>query len=450
MKIALAHFRVGETDGVSLEMAKWRSVLEEIGHRVYYISGTPDYGEIYIPELNYRHPENLRFVVNGYDQMNDFPDEDSFKHNLMAFAEKIEKQLEQVIRNYDIQLLIPNNIWSLGWGLPAGVAFARLVDKLNLPCIAHHHDFYWERERYSQPNYSCVDEILQKYFPPQSKLISHVVINKIAQAELKERRGINSTVIPNVFDFRQGLWETDQFNQDFRARFGIGDSDLVVLQATRVAERKAIELAIELISELEDKRSEIIGPLYNGRNFSEKSRIILLMVGLLEANHNYLEFLKELAKKRGVEIIWANSLIKAQRTELMKDKFYSLWDAYAIADLITYPSILEGWGNQFLEGLFAKKPMVVFEYPVYQSDIKELGFSVVSLGSTYQFQQNGYIQIPPEKITTAARDLIPYLKDHKYRQQVVENNFSLGGKYLSFRVLRNLLEDLLTKQNIFN
>jgi len=53
MNIGLAHFRVGETDGVSLEMEKWRKVLERMGHKVFFISGTPNYGEIYIPEMSF-------------------------------------------------------------------------------------------------------------------------------------------------------------------------------------------------------------------------------------------------------------------------------------------------------------------------------------------------------------------------------------------------------------
>jgi hypothetical protein len=40
MKIALCHFRVGETDGVSLEMDKWKKALEQNGHEVFYIAGS--------------------------------------------------------------------------------------------------------------------------------------------------------------------------------------------------------------------------------------------------------------------------------------------------------------------------------------------------------------------------------------------------------------------------
>jgi len=45
-------------------------------------------------------------------------------------------------------------------------------------------------------------------------------------------------------------------------------------------------------------------------------------------------------------------------------------DTYVFADIISYPSIFEGWGNQFIEAVFAKKPVIVFEYPVFKSDIK--------------------------------------------------------------------------------
>lgn len=32
---------------------------------------------------------------------------------------------------------------------------------------------------------------------------------------------------------------------------------------------------------------------------------------------------------------------------------------------MTYPSLREGWGNQFIEAVFAKLPVVLLEYPVW-------------------------------------------------------------------------------------
>jgi hypothetical protein len=37
--IGIFHYQVGRTDGVSLEIAKWKRVLEEMGHTVYLCAG---------------------------------------------------------------------------------------------------------------------------------------------------------------------------------------------------------------------------------------------------------------------------------------------------------------------------------------------------------------------------------------------------------------------------
>jgi len=74
MRIALAHFRTGQTDGVSLEMDKWRLVLEKMGHQVVYISGTPE-AEIQIEELFYKNEKNLKFVDNAYRCLKDYSSE---------------------------------------------------------------------------------------------------------------------------------------------------------------------------------------------------------------------------------------------------------------------------------------------------------------------------------------------------------------------------------------
>ena len=51
-RIGICHFRVGLTDGVSLEIEKWKDVLEKIGHKVYLLAGeAPDIGATIIPKL---------------------------------------------------------------------------------------------------------------------------------------------------------------------------------------------------------------------------------------------------------------------------------------------------------------------------------------------------------------------------------------------------------------
>lgn len=446
MNIALCHFRVGETDGVSLEMEKWKKVLEKMGHNVYLLAGSLGTTEGYvIPELHYKHELNDKFVRNAYDSLVDYKDEEDFKKEVMEFAKKIEDGLKKFIEEYKIEVLVPNNIWSLGWGIPAAIAIDNVVKEMGVKCVAHHHDFYWERERYSKPTCKFVEEVLEEYFPPKHNLIKHVVINEIAKEEIKKRKGLDATIVPNVFDFDVPSWKVDEYNKDFRKSIGLKDNDILVLQATRITERKAIELAIDVVSEL--KKEENLKELYkkglfDGRKLDEESRIVLVLAGLPESEGKYVELLEERAHKKNVELLFINDIIEHSRCEIDGKKCYSLWDAYVFADLITYPSILEGWGNQFLEGLFAKKPMIVYEYPVYKTDIKEKGFNIISLGDTHTVEDNGLVSIDESIIKKAARECVELLTNGDYRSKFVEENFELGKEYFSYKSLEKILSKL--------
>lgn len=448
MKIALAHFRVGETDGVSLEMEKWKIVLEQLGHEVMFLAGSKgEAEEVYvINELHYQHPDNNRFVSNCYDELKDYETPTQLKEDILSFAKTIETKLVQMIDAENIDLLIPNNIWSLGWGLPAGIGFTNAVKKTGVQVIAHHHDFSWERVRYSKPTYEFVHDWLQEFFPPNLPQVTHVVINRIAQKELKERRNIESFVVPNVFNFAEQPWGIDDYNKDFKAAIGLKENDLYILQATRIDDRKAIELGIDVVAELQKpanlEKLQQMG-LYDGRPFDQDSKIIYVLAGLPEASAKYVEELKTLASEKQVELRFVNDMIESQRTEIKGKKCYSLWDAYVYADLITYPSILEGWGNQLLEAVYAKKPMVVYEYPVYVTDLKETGFKFASLGDSYQVKENGLVSVSDEKIQEAAAECLKTLIDSKYRNITTNHNFDIAKKYFSYTALQDCLKNLL-------
>src|SRR5690606_34698014 len=61
------------------------------------------------------------------------------------------------------------------------------------------------------------------------------------------------------------------------------------------------------------------------------------------------------------------------------NKIYSLWTAYRHADLITYPSVYEGFGNALLEAFYYRKPIVVNRYSIYIEDIEPKGFDVIAM-----------------------------------------------------------------------
>src|SRR5690606_18954188 len=445
MKIALAHFRVGETDGVSLEMEKWKLAFETMGHEVVFLAGSEGQTEAYvIDELHYMHPLNNKFVYNAYERLVDYDDEQAFESDMLRFAESIEKKLIAFIKNEKIDVVIPNNILSLGWGLPAAVAFSNAAKKTNIKYLCHHHDFYWEREKYSKPTCAFISEWLTTYFPPLLENVNHVVINKIAKGELEKRRGIASTVVPNVFDFDADTWQVDEYNKDMRESLGLQEDDIVILQATRITERKAIELGIDVVSVIQMQLKEMIGKsLYNGKTISPETNVVYVLAGLPESSPRYLELLKKKAEDLGVEIRFVNERVDHSRHLENLQKIYSLWDAYVIADLITYPSILEGWGNQLLEGVFAKKPVVIYEYPVYQTDIADRGFTFTSLGGSHTVSQDGLVEVSTDLVEQAGIEAAKVLTDTMLYQTITEHNFKLGKKYYSYNSLQHYLSDVL-------
>ena len=106
-------------------------------------------------------------------------------------------------------------------------------------------------------------------------------------------------------------------------------------------------------------------------------------------------------------------------------KVYSLQDVYPHADLVTYPSIIEGFGNAFLEAVYFRKPIMVNNYSIYSHDIKPLGFEVVEMDD---FISRGTI--------AETREL---LADPDRIRRMVDHNFELAKRYFSYTVLETKL-----------
>jgi len=95
---------------------------------------------------------------------------------------------------------------------------------------------------------------------------------------------------------------------------------------------------------------------------------------------------------------------------------------------VTYPSAVEGFGNQFIEAVYYKKPIFVNRYPVYQADIEPLGFQTVAIN---------------RKVTeTATKKVVKWLANPKLVAKVVEKNFQIGKKYFSFEATAKKLKGL--------
>lgn len=448
--IAMLHYQVGGTDGVSLEMAKWKQVLESLGHQVVLIAGDLGTADgILVEELYHHRPEIERLSRNTFVELRDYDNVSKYERELETQTKIIYNRLKEIFIDKEIDLLIPNNIWANTCSPPASIAMGRVVRELALPTIAHHHDFYWERIDGVALTCAPAVEFADKYMPPRDPRIQHVVINSLGQRELLARKGIRSTVISNVFDFGGPGWEPDDYNADFRQRIGLKEDDIMVLQATRIVPKKGIELAVEFVKALNQpkrrERMELAG-LYDGRRFNRDSRIVLVLPGITrdEATGRYLNNLKIKIEREGVEALFIEEFIDGYRLQSGGTKRYSLWDTYVYADFVTYPSLWEGWGNQFLEALRARLPVMLFEYPVYRADIKGKGFNVLSLGSEICGKDNlDLVRIDPQLIEYAADRAVELLTDNSLRDDTTGYNFELASQNYSLDALGSLLEPLI-------
>ena len=447
--IGIIHYQLGHTDGVSLEVDKWKHILEEMGHRVFYCAGDLGTVDGTLIEEMYHHTKIAeRLNYNMFTALRDY-DEAGFKAEMGRLTDTLEQNFREFIETNKIDFLIPQNVWSVAVSPPVAVALTRVMREFQIPALAHNHDFYWERVNGVALTCATAVTIADKYLPPRDPLAKHAVINSLAQIELAARKGIEATLVPNVFEFDEDPWVADEYNQDFRARIGLKDNDIFILQATRIVARKGIELAIDFVKALDSPgRREMLQKreLYNGRSFTKDSRIVLVLAGFAQDDMTdlYLNRLKQKITESGIDAIFIDDIVGGRRQMRDGQKIYSLWDTYVYADFVTYPSFWEGWGNQLLEALRVKLPFLLFEYPVYTADIKDKGFRAVSLGSEIVGRdEHDLVQVDPKTIETAADEALLLLTDNMLRQELVEHNFQVGRQHYSMTALRDYLTRLI-------
>ncbi len=447
-KCAIVHYRIGKTDGISLEIRKRKKVLRHLGYQVQLISGPKQTGSDHIiPELEFELPKIAKIRHNAFVSFKDYQSESGLKKDIYHISDIIEEKFLEIHQKEKFDIVFLHNIFTHGRHIAAARAFYNIAQNTNIKTIAVNHDFYWvgSYKDIYKPTNSFVKKYLQKYVPPTYPEITHVTINSINQKALLEKKGIKSFIIPDTFDFEQKPWKKDNYNKDFLANFGLKENDVIVLQATRIASRKAIELAIDFVKNLSQQKPKFVNKtLYNGKKITKDSNIIFLLAGYAEKDSwKYKEKIEEKIKKEKIKAKFIHQFVDAKRSRDGRKKIYSLWDCFTFADLVTFPSLWEGWGNQFIETVFAKKPIVVFEYPVFQADIKKEGYKVISLGSKLARKtKEGLVKIKKVKIAKAVDEAISILTSPE-TSQLLNDNFEIGKKYHSLKVLENHLKNLL-------
>ncbi|HAX71241.1 MAG TPA: glycosyl transferase family 1, partial [Anaerolineae bacterium] len=272
--------------------------------------------------------------------------------------------------------------------------------------IAHHHDFHWERQRFQV---NCVGDYLATAFPPSLPSVRHVVINTVQAQQIASRHGLTSRIIPNVMDFDSPPPAPDPYTDSVRKDFGIADGEFFFLQPTRVIQRKGIEHAIELM-----------------RRLDLPAKLIISHASGDEGN-DYEHRVREYAHLLDVTVRFeADQVQDVRGTTKDGQKIYTLGDVYPHADLVTYPSSIEGFGNAFLEAVYYKRLILVNNYSIYEVDIKPKGFHTLWF--------DGYI-------SSSTIEAVRHALQHPERTyEWTETNYQLAKRYFSYSVLERRLE----------
>jgi mannosylglucosylglycerate synthase len=199
-RLVVVSFRLGSTDGVSIETVKWVNAFRSLGHEIATLAGEGD-ANVVMSELAIRSSSTPSF-------------------------DKVSEAL------HDADLVIVENMISLPLNVAARDVLHRALD--GRPALFHHHDLAWQRPEW-------IDES-----PPLDQpLWRHVTINDLSRRELLVR-GIDATTIYNTFDPDPPQGRRD----DMRRALEITNERLVLLP-TRAIARKNVAGAIRLAEELE-------------------------------------------------------------------------------------------------------------------------------------------------------------------------------------------------------
>lgn len=408
-RIGLVSTRFIEGDSVTSETEKWVGMLNGMGHECFFFAGESDRDpdrSMIVPEAGRNHPDiaNLRHLL-----FDDYKRSTKISGLVHALRFHLKQNLYQFIRTFDINLLIIENALSLPTNIPLGLALTETIAETGLPAIIHHFDFAWYRSRYTV---TSAEDYLRTAFPPALNTMYHVVTNSLAAQQLALRTGSPARIIPYVMDFDNPPESEDEYAEGLYADLGIESGQTIVMQPTSISARKRIELSIDLAQRIAD------------------NAVLLITKEPSDRDQKYKNRLQEYADSLGVEVIFGSEHIQHRRGTLASgERAYAMGDAYWIADLVSYPATLEGFGHAFLEGIYNKRMLLVSKLPLYKLDIEPKGFKLLSI--------DHYVD---DDTVTRARAL---LSDNDERQKLVDQNYEIGRTHYSYHSLVSHLSALL-------
>jgi mannosylglucosylglycerate synthase len=475
LKIGILHSLIGKNDGVSIVIDQSvTAMVESLGvsmENIFFLTAHSSIKFNTTMDSVFWHKNNInKYILKNFSKEPVPKDlEETIIHNAYKAKELIKKWVEE----HDLDLLIAHNschpsnfIYAVGLALY--FEEIRKQNKIRPRYLLWWHDSHYERERFQSPN-----EVVAKYqqYIPGPSVDGIIFINstqeQYAREYYKQVRGEagidyffdkktitipNTSDVPDDWDFKSPddafYPKLDEFNESFLKDIGVlslikkqgytTDDMVLFLQHTRIVKRKKIEYAIDFVFEMAKK--------YKTEN--QKKILILIVSGHGRDEHDEYHvslkhYFEEKEAEKGNEdlkvfIKFAEDRVLPHREIVVEKKFYSFSEVPGIIanynSMGTYFSECEGYGNNLLEMISVGLPVVINEYPIYKSDIKDLGFYLPSA-------ENGNMT---QELIDEGYEL---LNNPQRRLFITRHNLRVLREKLNHEVLSDSLSKLI--ENVF-
>lgn len=437
-RIGFVSGKLGDVDGVSLEADKWIETLESLGHEVVTVAGryaaqlerpAPD-RQLDLPQIRFDTPEQREYERLVFPHLSKRPPQlngeqrQKLVDQMEAQGADVAGALHDIVREHDIDVLVAENTNAMPMTLLGGLAVHRVATEQRVATIFHHHDFWWERSRFSDTR---IRGLLTRIMPPVDLGLEHVVISSYAAHILRSLKRVSPFVIPNCEDYENPVTR-DEYNASFRSELGFRDDDILVVQPTRIVPRKRIEDSVRLLVRFVERYPE----------FRDRMHYIISLYQGDEPNENYIEQIRDRADAAGIPFhMIADRVASTRGTDERGRPVFTNRDVLANADLVTYLPIWEGFGNALLEAIAARVPVITTTYLVYKTDIMITGLQNIEIRDRYD--EDGLLAIPD-----SALDAMHHILTHaEARREMIETNFRIARGEFGLGVLREKLEGLL-------
>jgi len=346
MRIALLHYSCPPVVGGVEEIVRQQAALfTRYGHQVLVLAGVGEIFETGIdvridPLLSSRNTDILACQQPGACDAG----------QIEACSGKILRFLKESLAGYD--LLIAHNVLTMPYNLPLTLALHRWADGGNR-LISWNHDSPYFYENYGSYLESKPWDVLRRNNPN----IRYVAISESRLQEFGKLYGTfeNIEMIPNGIDPIR-FFRLDELSVRLILENDLFQSELLLVQPSRLHPRKNIETSIRVIRALQDKNVQARLLLTGAYDPHEEQTMI------------YYRKLTALARSLKVEkdiIVVAEARFR-DGSRVTADRI-KMRDLYLISDVLFLPSEQEGFGIPLLEAGMIKLPVVCSDIPPFRS-----------------------------------------------------------------------------------